>query len=409
MPGATVQWVQLSINSGWTFSATIQEPFDLDAVGRFDTFTIYMADGQGGERTTPPLVIVTESENDTRNVAGAGLITITGEDLDSNKLRTPNQNFASFHATTSDALIETLASSVGVTAIDAPSQHITEEEVKGEKPAEAIARILQAYAYETVATASGLVFYAWEAASGAVDFDWSNRSRTGNKSQRYTGVRLGKTTSMPNSGSDQIYDFDMPGEAAQALTAPLMNPAADITGSLVGSIGAATFFNAAMEIVQHYYWAPDYATPIGTWGADPATSVHVVVLPGIGFESDLAVKARLRVVGDPYDELDPPPAGVDREFLYPPAGTSLGDWPYLENIVEPLWPGLAYAMERYDAILDRLNSAGDTMKLDGIYRCHSGINLRLRHTWGSRVYKCMSVRWEVSSATTTMEFARITV
>jgi len=410
VPGAVVESVSWAVNGGWSARVTIYEAFDTDQ-DRFATMTIDMDDDQGGTRSTPPMAFPVSNETDTRNVSGGGVITLELEDLSSNKLRTPNQNFPSFLASDSSTLITTLATSVGVTVSGQPSQYITEEDVKGEKPEEAIARIRQAYAYETVVDSSGVVnFYAWEDAGGTLDFDWSNRSRKYNKLQVYTGVRIGKTSSIPD-GSEQFYPWNEPGFFEQTLSVPLMDPFADgTTYNLVGSFGSATFLDDASGIVEHFYWAPDYALPpVGMGGsAGPATSVHVVVLPGTGFSADMTVNVTLRVTGDPYSEEDPPPVGVDREFLYPSAGTSLGAWPYLQNIIEPLFPGLSYGVARHPHILDRLNSAGDTVSMDGIFRCHSGVDLRSRHTWGDRTYKLMSVDWNPRAASTSLSFVRIT-
>jgi hypothetical protein len=410
VPGAVVESVSWAVNGGWTADVTIYDPdFDTDQ-DRFATMKIEMDDDQGGTRSTPDMVFPQGTESDTRNTDQPGVITLQLEDLASNKLRTPNQNFPSFKATDSGVLIQTLADSVGVEVLDEPEQYITEEEVKGEAPDEAIARIRQAYAYETVVGSDGVVrFYAWEAGAADLDWDWSNRVRSFNKLQVFTGVRIGKTSSIPN-GEEQIFDWNAPGFFEQELTVPLMGPFADNTLSLVGSIGSATFLDDEGGIVEHFYWAPDYALPpVGMGGsAGPATTVHVVVLPGIGFEADMAVQARLRVTGTPYSEEDPPPEGVDPEFLYPSEGTSLGAWPARGNIIEPLFPGLSYGISRHPHILDRLNSQGDTLSMNGILRVHSGLELRRRHTFRSKNYKLMQVRWDFRSARTEANLVRIT-
>jgi hypothetical protein len=408
VPGAVVQFVQTSVNAGWTASATMLEGFDCDQ-DQFQTMTIRMRDSLGGELTTPPMVFPQTTENGRRNTEGAGLVTVQLEDLSGYKMRTPNQNFPSFLATTSAILLTTLGDSVGVTVADPPDVYITEEEVKGEQPEEAVGRIRQAFAYETVVESDGTIrFYPWEAAAADLDWDWSNWSRSLNKTQRYTGLRIGKTSSIPAAAGLQYFDFSTPGGFPGTLSVPLIGPVVDISESLVGSFGSVTFFNEAGQKVEHYFWAPAYEFPLVESGTGPAVSFYAVVLPGVGPTSSLPVQARLKVLGTPYSEEDPLPDGVDQEFLWPAAGVSLGAWPYRVNIIEPLFPGLAYGIERHPHILDRINSAADTLKMDGIFRCHDGVRLRNRFSIGSRRYKTMSIRWEPRGAKMNLELARIT-
>lgn len=414
VPDSVVQWVEAEVNKGWTASVILNKAQDFDfEQDRFATMRIRMVDDLGGIRTTPPMVFPISTENDSRNVEGASIGTLSLEDESSCRMRTPNQNFPSFLAVSSATLMETLGTSVGVTIADAPDQHVTEEEVKGEKPDEALDRFRKAYAYETVVEEDGQIrFFPWEAGGTTLDIDWANRNRTRNKNLEYTDVRLGKTSSMVAGENEWYFDWDLPGFFERDLPVPLNEPFADGEHyNLVGSFGAATFLDDAGGIVEHFYWDDDYKIPpVGMGGsAGPATTVHVVVLPGVGFAAEMTVGVSLKVTGTPVTEEDPPPAGVDLQFLTPAAGVSLGGWPYHENIIEPLYPSLAYAQERKPHILDRLNSASDTLTMDAqILRCHSGVWLRNRHTRKEINYKVMKIRWDGTGKRTALSLVRVT-
>jgi hypothetical protein len=408
VPGAVVQNVETELNAGWKASVVILEPFNCDQA-RYATLTIRLNDDLGGELETPPLVFPQRNENDTRNTEGSGLITLTLEDETSFRMRTPNQSFPSFRATTTGSMVSTLAAAVGVTVEGAPDVYLTEDEAKGVKPDAAVENLRRAFAYETTVETDGtLKFWAWEDPGSTLNVDWSTRNRSQNLAQRFTGVRIGKTSSMP-TGTEWIMDFDEPGGFVRPLPVPIMSPAGDGDSSLVGSIGSATFYNADGEIVSHYFWFPEYATPVGVAGPGPATEVGVVVRPGTGFEAEMLVQARLRITGIPYSEEDPPPLGVDPEFLWPPAETSLGEWPYPSNIIEPLYPGLSYGQARHPHILDRLNSASDLLEIGVNHlRCHAGVGLRHRHVVGGRSYKATKIRWDCTGKRTQISLVRCT-
>lgn len=120
VPGAVVQYLQTAVNRGWSASALLYEPFNLDQ-DQFATLKIRLNDGQGGVITSPPMAFPVSSEESPRNSEGAAdLRTIELEDLASLKMRTPNQNHPSFLATTSAILINTLGDSVSVAIADPP-------------------------------------------------------------------------------------------------------------------------------------------------------------------------------------------------------------------------------------------------------------------------------------------------
>lgn len=426
--------VTWAVDRGWTWSCQPVRAVPIRHA-RDATYTITLYDGYGNSEELPPMVALQRTKRWSRNTAQPKVPTLGGVDLTTFKKGKRNQSFPSFRATDSETLLETLATRAGITISGIPNWYIGEEEVKGETLASAIARIGKTVAYDEVIGFDGdITMVAWEADGDPLDFPVANVQESYDPSQIFTGVRLGKRSSRPNN-AEQRYEFDHADSFVQELSSPLKGPDAD-PGNDIGNeaIQAVAFFdddpgNPEAGLVQFLSFpgpwgiieGPEYAT------SETGIATHIVVTTyNIGVPYPL--KALLVVTGTPYDEEDPPPDGVDLQFLYPvpngdpedPEGsydTSLGAWPSEQDAIDPLFQGYAQAEARYPAYLEKLNLAGDQLAIDGTF--HLGPRLLQRYTHqidneaGDGLvdahYKVWAIDWDPGAASTRLTLVRVEV
>lgn len=432
--GGTLK-VSWGADKGWTWSC---QPKSLPAIrhARDAVYSITMHDGYGNSLTTPDLVALQRTKRWSRNVSSPSVRSLGGVDLTTFKQGKRNQSFPSFRATTSEFLLETLATRAGIEISGIPDWYIGEEEVKGETLASAIQRLQKAVAYDAVTGTDGAItLTAWEDVGDGLDFPIANVEERYDPSQVFTGVRLGKRTSRPNNAT-QRYEYDHADSYEQELSSPLLSPAAN-TGNDMGAaaIMAVAFFDGDPNVEETGLVA--FQSFTGPWGtpsipsystSETGIATHIVV-ETYNIGSAYPLKALLVVTGTPYDEEDPPPDGVDLAFLYPvPNGdpedpetydTSLGDWPSNQDAIDPLFQGTAQAIDRYPSYLDKLNAlgGGDTLAIDGTF--HLGPRPLQRYTHQidnlagddliDAAYKVWDISWDLGAIQTQINLVRVTV
>lgn len=431
--GGTLK-VSWGADRGWTWSCTPRHPVPIRH-SRDAAYNITMHDGYGNSLSTPNLVAMPRTKRWRRNRDRPQECTLSGVDFATFRQGKRNQSFPSFRATTSDFLLNTLATRADVAIYGIPNWYIGEEEVKGETLASAIQRLQKTVAYDAVVAPNGSIdLTAWEWYGSDLNFPIANIEERYDPSQIFSGVRLGKRTSRQNNAI-QRYEYDHADSFVQELNTPLFSPTAD-TGNDMGqqAIQAVAFFdddpgNLDAGLVQFLSFTGPWGTIEGpSYGSsDTGIATHMVVTTyNIG--APYPLKALLIVSGEPYDADEPPPDGVDLQFLYPvPTGsdpedpdafdTSLGDWPSNQDAIDPLFQGYAQAEERYSAYLDKLNSPGDTLAMDGTF--HLGPRLLDRYTHqidngdGSGLvdasYKVWDIAWDLGSIQTQLTLVRVTV
>lgn len=422
-------------DKGWTWSCT---PKSLPPIrhARDAVYSITMHDGYGNTLTTPDLVALPRSKRWSKNKSSASVRTLSGVDLTTFKQGKRNQSFPSFRATTSEFLLETLATRAGISISGIPNWYIGEEEVKGETLASAIQRIQKAVAYDAVTGTDGAItLTAWEAVGADLDFPIANIEERYDPSQVFTGVRLGKRTSRPNNAV-QRYEFDHADSYQITLSNPLTGPDAD-PGNDMGfsTVSAVAFYDGnplvpESGLVNFLSFEGPWATPTTPAIATSETGIatHMVVKTE-SIEQPYPLKALLIVTGTPYDEEDPPPDGVDLAFLYPvPNGdpedpetfdTSLGDWPSNQDAIDPLFQGYGQAEERYPSYLDKLNAlgGGDTLAIDGTFHLGPRPLQRYTHLIDNpagddlidAAYKVWEISWDLGAIQTQINLVRVTV
>lgn len=409
----TVGW---ALDRGWTWSATVQASPDFNIQhSRYAEYTITLKDGFGRTLVCPPMVALPRSKRDPNCVTSPGKISLSGVDATTRKMGIKQQNFRSFRATTSTAIVSALAARVGVTITGLLEWYVQEEEVKGEVVAEALDRLIEIAGYQTIINPSGVVVCsAWEAAGADLDFIWSNRELHYDDSNIFTGKRIGKRSSR-NRAADQTYEFENAVPALRELQYPLLGVSASEVGDL-GAIQAVAFFNGPQNLestglVTFLSWDPTISGPAVATGPPPATHMTVTLRNlGVPYPRN----AILRVTGAPYDEATWPP-GLDLAFLYPaPNGdpedpdspdTSLGDWPSENELIDPLFLGEAWAIARYPYILGKENSGGKTISMDGVFQL--GVALDQRDSEDSQEYKVIEVSWSCSTRKTEVTMAAL--
>lgn len=407
--GAIVQSVSWAANDGWSFSAVV--PGDaLDPYEDRDTvYVVSFTDGLGNSQSTGPCYWSQREYHHEYNVSGnIDLTVMQGECAAMFKMRAANQSFDSYSLTTSDSIIAELATRAGVTITGAPVFDVYEEDVKGAKLSEALDRYLSIAGYEFGVNTDGeIACRSWESSGGTLSFDFSRLTHIVDPRALYTGIRYGKTSSLPYSG-EQVYDFDSTGYVTQALATPLLSasPTNESNGT-DGNILAVTFYNADDEWVDHY----DFT--LGTWpepgGTQGTGTITYMIANVAGGTLTGVVRARLRVSGTPAEEA---PEGIDVEFLWPALSgdpdTSLGVWPYEQDFIDQLWPNQAYAEARAPYILSKLNAEADKLQMEGPLQCGTGRQLFDRYTYRTREYKLRSINWDLAGNTTSLTLVRQT-
>lgn len=405
---AVVQRVGWRVNEGWSWSAVVRGPLDLYQA-RYTTYQITWTDGLGNSRSTPDLVWLGRSHQDQYNVSSPNLTSMSGVDLTTTKMKQNNQSFASFLASSTGAIISALATRAGVTVTGYSGNplidfYVIEEDVKNAKLSDALERITAVSAFEHGVNEAGeIALRAWEDPEVTLNFDWSERVHNLDPRSLFTGLRLGKRSSLSYVG-EQVYDLSSVGFVNQALNPFLSLPTAaneSIAGA--GNIAAVTFYNASDQWVQHYdFTLGSRPAPGGPQGSGQATYfVAEVTPPTIATQ----VRARVRVNGTPPGGL---PSGIDPEFIYPPMATSLGEWPAESDFVDQLFPSLAYATSRHPQLKNKLNAPADTLSLVGPLQANSTVKLFARHTYQTREYKVHGIDWDFSSNQTRIDLVRQT-
>ena len=215
-------------------------------------------------------------------------------------------------------------------------------------------------------------------------------------------------------------------ELSTPLTGPSANTANDMAAMVI--MGCAFFDadptdpDAGLVAFQAFPgpWGTLTVPPYATSETGIATHIVVEVYdPSFSFP----VPAVLQVNGTPYDEEDPPPPGVDLQFLWPiPNGdpedpethdTSLGAWPSDQDAIDPVFQGYSQAEERGPYFLEKMNSGGDQLSMDGTF--HLGVRPLQRYTFpvqdeaGSTVnasYKVWDIGWDFHSIQTQLSLVR---
>lgn len=412
------------INRPWSWSAKIFGATGFDyRHARSSTYAVTLHDGLGNTLSCPPLVAVPREKVDPFSISEPGVLSLSGIDLASWKMAVRNQSFPSFRATNSGALMAALAARAGVTLSAThtlPSWEITAEEVKGEKLADAVARVPDKPAYDYWIDGNGeLCFGAWEESAGALLFVWSNRRNVYDPSQIYTGRRYGKRSAM-NPATTQFYPFDHAQSVTVELQAPMLDPGCYQAYDF-GVLGAVQFYagdpGAGGGALPNKFFSfhPDYGYSGPTTGTGPATHMTVTTrpIPETGI-TEYPLPMRLAVTGTPYGT-EGLPAGVDLAFLYPPNNTdpedpesydsSLGEWPYESNDIDTLYQGLGQVTTRYAQKLAMLSAAGDQEPMEGPLQVQ--VAVRQRATIDGRSYKLAGWEHDCASKKTTLEVVKV--
>lgn len=413
IPDAVVQNVSWEVDEGWSFSASLQGS-DIDLYEANDTvYKVSFSDGLGNSQSTPDMTCAQYSYDSEYSQGSPDTTTIQGTDVAMFKMRTANQSFASYAASDAETIVGELATRVGVTITGVPSDlYVIEEDVKGAKLSDALGRFLDVAAYEFAVTSSGTIAcQAWEASAGDLAFDWSTLTHNLDKRNLFTGIRLGKRSSMPQSG-EQVYTFDSVGVKDQAIDPSLTSPSLAVeTTAEDGYLLWCAFWNASDEYVAYQdFTFGDYPESgiVGSSGTGPAVRFTCqVAISGPG-----QVAARVRATGTPPETH---PEGIDVEFLTPAVNTagadggdnSLGDWPYESDFIDQLFPSQTWAEARQDYILSRLNADADALVMTGPLQCGTGVQLFKRFTFNTRVYKVKRISWDFTSNQTSIDLVRL--
>lgn len=407
---ATVSRIGCKANQGWSWSAVVNSASGPDPYQ--DLFTAYQiawTDGLGNSRTSPDLAWVTPRDySEATIVSGPSIQQMGGVDMTGTKMRTNNQSFPSFLASSTGAILSALATRAGITLDGYTGRaeldfYVIEEDVKNAKLIDALTRILNVAAGEYyVRPDNRLSLRLWEDSAPDLNFDYSTLKHDPDPARIFTGLRLGKRSSA-RYDTEQVYDFNSSGFVTQSLSPTLNAPFAtneSISGA--GNVAAVTFYNASDQWVEHYdFTLGSRPAPGGTRGTGTCTYlVAEVVPPTIG----TTIRARIRVNGTAPGSL---PTGVSPEFVYPPMATSLGSWPAEANFVDQLFPGYAWAAARYPYIKSKLNGPADKLIMTGPLQANSTVDLFSRFTYRSRVYKVNSIDWNFDSRQTTIELVRL--
>lgn len=411
--GAMVQSVSLEVDEGWAFSATVQGDA-IDPYEATDTvYTIDFTDGLGHSQSTPDLTVAQYSYSHEYGQGSPDTTSLSGNDAAIFKMRTANQSFPSYAESDAETVIADVATRAGLTISGVPTDlYVIEEDIKNAKLSDALARFLDVAAYEFWVNTSGeIVCRAWEASAGDLSFDWSSLVHNLDKRNLFTGIRLGKRSSMPADG-EQVYTFDSVGLKSQDLSPELTSPSGAVeTTAEDGYLLWICFFNADDEYVAYQdftfgdYPEGDLIVPSGTGPAVRFTCQ--VAIGGAG-----QVAARVRISGTPPETH---PEGIDVEFLTPAVNTSgpdgeddsLGAWPYESDFIDQLFPSQTWAEARQPYILSRLNADADSLTMTGPLQCGSGVQLFLRYTYGGEVYKVKSISWDFVGNQTTITLVRL--
>lgn len=413
LPDAVVQSVSWEVDEGWSFSATLQgddiDPFEADST----VYAVAFTDGLGHSQSTPDMTVAQYGYSDIYDQSSPDTTALQGTDVAMFKLRTANQSFPSWAQSDAETIIGEVATRVGITITGVPDDiYVIEEDIKNAKLSDALGRFLDISAHEFAVTDTGTIACrAWEDSAGDLSFDWSTLTHNVDKRNLFTGIRLGKESSQPASG-EQVYTFDSVGIKNQALSPSITFASGAVeTVSADGYLLWITFFNEADEYVAYQdftlgdYPEGDIVDPSGTGPAVRFTCQVAISGPG-------QVAARVRINGTPPETH---PEGIDVEFLTPAVNTSgsngedtsLGSWPYESDFIDQLFPSQTYAEARQPYILSRLNADADTITMTGPLQCGSGVQLFLRFTYKTRVYKVKGITWDFSSNTASINLVRL--
>lgn len=411
--GAMVQNVSLAVDEGWSFSATVQGS-TIDPYEATDTaYQVSFTDGLGGSQDTPDLTVAQYEYSHAYSQDSPDTTSLSGTDVAIFKMRTANQSFPSYAQSDAETIIGDVATRAGVTITGVPSDiYVIEEDVKNAKLSDALGRFLDVAAYEFGVTDTGTIACrAWEASADDLAFDWSSLKHNLDKRNLFTGIRLGKRSSMPASG-EQVYTFDSVGVKSQSLSPSLTGASGAVeTTAEDGYLLWICFFNDADEFVAYQdFTFGDY--PEGDLIVPPGTGPAVRFTCQVAISGAGQVAARVRISGTPPDTH---PDGVDVEFLTPAVNTSgtggsdnsLGAWPYESDFIDQLFPSQTYAEARQPYILSRLNADADTLSMIGPLQCGSGVQLFLRFSYGGNAYKVKSIAWDFTSNQTSITLVRL--
>ena len=407
---ATVTRISCKANQGWSWSAVVNSDSGPDPYqSLFTPYKIDWTDGLGNSRTSPDLCWITPRDfTDGSSTSGPSVLEMGGVDLTGTKMRTNNQSFASFSASSSGAIMAALASRIGIT-LDGYSGrseldfYVIEEDVKNAKLIDALNRILNVCAGEYfVRPDNRLSVRLWEDSGLSLDFDYSSLKHVPDPSRLFTGLRLGKRSSA-RYDTEQVFTFNSSGYVTQSLSPSLNLPFAtneSISGA--GNIAAVTFYNASDQWVEHQdFTLGSRPAPGGVQGTGTCTYlIAEVVPPTVGS----TIRAKIRVNGTAPGSL---PAGVSPEFVYPPMATSLGSWPAEGDFVDQLFPGYAWAEARYPQIKNKLNGPADRLIMEGPLQANNTVDLFSRFTYRTRAYKVDSIVWDFMSKRTSLELVRV--
>lgn len=406
---STVNRISVRANQGWSWAGRVNSASGPDPYQAMNSaYSIAWTDGLGNSRTSPSLTWINRKVSDVYSTTGPALTDMGGVDLTGTKMRTNNQSFSSFLASSTGTILGELATRAGVTMSgysgrDELDFYVIEEDVKNAKLIDALNRILNVAAGEyQVLPNNTLALRLWEDSAPDLNFDYSTIDQTIDPARLFTGLRTGKRSSA-RYDTEQVYNFNSAGFVTQTLDPVLNSPiATQETVSGAGFIAAATFYNASNQWVTHYdFTLGSRPAPGGTQGTGTCTYVVVeMVPPTIGTQ----VRGILRVNGTVPGSL---PTGISPEFVYPPMATSLGAWPAEGDFVDQLFPGYAYAEARYPYIKSKLNGPADKLTMVGALQANDTIDLFSRFTYKERVYKVDSADWDFTSNRTTLELVRL--
>lgn len=410
------------VDAGWEWSATVDGRPNI-AHSLTSTYAVSVTDGYGNTLSKSDLVLGPADQGDPESADEPDNTKLSGNDLTTFKAAKAQNSFPSFKATTSTTLLSTLATRAGITYSGMLEWYIGEEEVKGETFEAAIARLCEVSATDRVIGTDGAVTCSlWEASASSLAFEWENLRRHRDNTKIYTGLQTGKRSSIP-AGNEQKYEFDHADSYVQPLTAPMISPAA-VETDLLGAIAAVAFFDgdpgSGGGLLAFLSFDTDYVNTDPATGTEPATHM-TVVCKDIGLP--YPVKAILKVTGTPYGE-EGLPSGVDLAFLYPPSNadpedpesynSALGAWPSTKSLIDPLFPGSAWAAARYPYILAKENGPGDYLEMNGVLdvsvRPLQHFDYDVLNEAGETItatYKVMEITHDIGSVTTSLVLWRV--
>lgn len=420
LKGTTViDWDQLSLSvqtdKGWDWSATLPATQSIDLYSP-DLWHIVIYDGLGFSVSSPPLVARPREEADLNGEMGPS-ITVSGVDITTYKLGTPNQSWPTFKNVTSLQVLQTFTSSFGVTFAGALSFPVPAEDVKQQLLADAVNHFKKICAQESYIDEQGVVqLRAWDDIGGPLEVDWSDIKHRVDPFLFKTSIKIGKHS--PIQGNSIQGEFDFPftdvGFKSFPLPSAIRNPVA-IDRSTLGFVDLVAFWDAdptkpgagLVSVSQSHQGlglnlpSPNSNKPavwVTCFCFNPGGTVQIVI-PGI---DPKAVVCLLHVKGSPIGGAAAAISKTDPEFMYPYApplrspysSGSAPVWP-APDTVDSLYPTRSWVQGIAPNALAMASKGWDKLSMDAVL--HANVRLRQRFVYNAIAYKVDTIRWTLGS------------